>query len=178
MILFKSANKKFVDKLADYKKARSYREGARWNSASIPVQYFSSNVQNAMLELSNYMPDPLVANKLNVMGVYESPSLRLHHITPEELPDGWHLYPYPSATQFLGDRYLLDERFDGFVVPSCAINTDLAESNHNEVRNCIYANIVLNPERPSVQQIRLMNYCSPIYSNRSFNGPKKKSGKR
>ena len=172
MILFKAANAKYIGSFKDYHKTGSFRDGARWNSAGTPVMYFSSNIQNAMLELANYQPDPVIANAINVMGVFEAPALRLHQVTPVELPDGWST-PYPPlAAQELGDRYLSDDRYDGFVVPSCTINTDLAQSPYNEIRDCVYANVVLNPESDAVQRIVLQDTFSPIYSARMSNSRK------
>ena len=168
MILFKAGHKDYVDKLDDYRKTRSFREGGRWNSPGTPALYFSSNVQNAMLELSNYLPDPVVANTVNVMGVFQTPPLRLIHLRPDDLPSGWHQYPYPTQTQITGDRYLLDENYDGYVVPSCAINHDLAESTYNDVRQSIYANVVVNPERQAIQEAFLLTKHTPIYSARAF----------
>lgn len=168
MILFKTANAKYIGSFMDYHKTGSFRDGARWNSPGTPVMYFSSNVQNAMLELANYQPDPVIANAINVMGVFETPALRLYQMTPEELPGGWSDPTYPLAAQELGDKYLNDERYDGFVVPSCTMNVDLAQSPYNEVRDCIYANVVLNPESEAVSRIQLKETFSPIYSARMF----------
>jgi RES domain-containing protein len=169
LILFKTANANYIGGFKDYHKTRSFKEGARWNSAGTPVLYFSSNVQNAMLELANYQPDPVIANHINVMGVFETPALRLYMMTPEELPQGWSDAAAPLAAQELGDKYLNDDRYDGFVVPSCTMNVDLAQSPLNEVRASIYANVVLNAESDAVSRIQLTETFSPIYSARMFN---------
>lgn len=169
MILFKAANAKYIRLFKDYHKTPSFRDGARWNSASTPVMYFSSNIQNAMLELANYQPDPTIANAINVMGVFESPPLRLYHMTPHELPLGWSDTGPSVKAQKLGDSYLSDDRYDGFVVPSCTINKELAESPYNEIRDCVYANVVLNPESRAVRRIELRETFQPIYSSRMFN---------
>ncbi len=122
-----------------------------------------------MLELGNYQVDPLVANALSVIAVFEAPALRLYSVEPHELPDNWHIYPRGPQTQRLGDTYLLNDHYDGILVPSCTINTELAASPLNEVRQSIYANVVLNAERDAVKCIKLKSMHSPIYSDRLFN---------
>lgn len=168
MILFRALHKQFVDNWSAFEKSSSFLNGARWNLAGTPVIYMSTNVQNAMLEMGNYMPSPAVANALNVMGVFESPSLRLYELRPEELPNNWEQYPFVEGTQELGSRILLDDHYDGVIVPSCTINNELAHSPHNDVRRCNYANAVLNPSKPSVANMRLLDTYSPVYSSRMF----------
>ena len=63
MILFKTIHKDYVSTWQDYQKTSSYRVGARWSSAEVPVMYASSNAQNSMLEIANYMPKPSLVNK-------------------------------------------------------------------------------------------------------------------
>ncbi len=170
MILFKAGSPEYVGALGSYRKTRSYREGARWNRPNTPVLYFSSNVQNAMLELGNYLVDPLVANELNVMAVFESPALSLYSLEPHELPQNWAAFPRAKETQEIGDAYLLGEKYDGLLLPSSTINPEVATSHLNDVRQCVYANVVLNPEREAVKRIREISRHSPIFSERLFNG--------
>ncbi|MCG9579814.1 RES family NAD+ phosphorylase [Vibrio tubiashii] len=168
MILFRALHKKYVDSWNDYEKGSSFKEGARWNLAGTPTMYFSANVQNAMLELTNYAPTPKMANGLFVMGVFECPSLRLKEVQPENLPTGWEQYPFHKDTQQYGSDVLLNNDYDGLIVPSCAINTELAASLHNEVRRSLYANIVLNPEKETVKKMTMVDTYTPVYSNRMF----------
>lgn len=168
MILFRALHKKYAKTWTDYKKGSSYKVGARWNVASTPVMYFSSNVQNAMLELGSYVKSPKIANKLFAIGVFECPTLKLKEIQPEELPTNWQQYPFNIATQKYGTEILNDEKYDGLIAPSATINPELAASMQNELRNCIYANVIVNPERDALKRMTLLESFEPIYSNRMF----------
>ncbi|WP_108651228.1 RES family NAD+ phosphorylase [Dongshaea marina] len=168
MILFRAQHKRYLDSWQDYEKGNSYKNGARWNLPGTPVLYMSSNVQNAMLELSNYAPSPKVANLMFCMGVFESPSLRLYEIRPEELPKGWEQYPALKATQEFGSEILEGKQYDGLIVPSCTMNDRLVRSPHNEVRRSTYANVVLNPTKKAVKDMTLLDSHSPLYSKRAF----------
>lgn len=41
----------------------SYRDGARWNKAGIPVLYFALSPAVALLEMGNYLPSPRLVPK-------------------------------------------------------------------------------------------------------------------
>lgn len=168
MILFRALHKRFIDTWSDYEKGSSFQNGARWNEALTPVLYMSSNVQNAMLELSNYAQSPRMANGLFVIGVFESPSLRLKEVQPSDLPEAWEQYPFHKDTQAYGTKYLQSSDYDGLIVPSCAINPELSSSALNEVRRSVYANVVVNPEKPSLREMRMIDTFEPMYSNRMF----------
>ena len=36
----------------------SYKDGARWNSAGLPVLYFALSPATVLLEMANYLPSP------------------------------------------------------------------------------------------------------------------------
>ncbi|AIW22591.1 RES family NAD+ phosphorylase [Vibrio coralliilyticus] len=168
MILFRTLHKTYFNTWKDYEKGSSFISGARWNKANTPVMYMSSNVQNAMLEATNYAKNPKSANRKFVMGVFDCPPLRLYEVRPEELPAQWNEYPFIPETQAIGSEKLLSDEYDGIVVPSCTINLDLVRSPVNEVRRSIYANVVLNPEKEAVREMKLLETFSPVFSNRMF----------
>lgn len=168
MILFKTIHKDYVSTWQDYQKTRSYRAGARWNSAEVPVMYASSNAQNSMLEIANYMPKPSLVNKLFRLAVFEFPSLRLHKIEPTELPSNWHDFNKPNEPKALGDKYLNSSKYDGIVVPSATINRDVATHEVNAIRESVYANVVVNLETIGLTNIKLIDSFTPVYSHSMF----------
>jgi RES domain-containing protein len=171
MILFKTIHKDYVNTWHDYQKTNSYRAGARWNSAGVPVMYASSNAQNAMLEIANYMPKPSLVNALYRLAVFEFPSLRLHQIEPRELPSNWYDSTKPKEPKDLGDKYLKSANYDGIVVPSATINRDVATHPVNAIRESVYANVVVNLETIGLSEIKLIGSFEPIYSHSMFTPP-------
>ncbi|WP_141193250.1 MULTISPECIES: RES family NAD+ phosphorylase [unclassified Vibrio] len=171
MILFKTMRADLTDpsKLLDYEKTSSFKYGARWNSQGTGALYFSSNVQNAMLELANYVDSPKMANVSSVVAVYElSDSVALHEIIPNQLNDDWNTYPYPAQLQLFGDSLLKNPYIDGIIAPSISINDDIARSKFNAIRRSCYANIILDPTSSVMNTIRLIDTVKPIYSDRMF----------
>nr|WP_229649140.1 RES family NAD+ phosphorylase [Vibrio splendidus]MCC4880317.1 RES family NAD+ phosphorylase [Vibrio splendidus] len=171
MILFKTMRADLTDpsKLLDYEKTSSFKYGARWNSQGTGALYFSSNVQNAMLELANYVDSPKMANASSVVAVYElSDTAMLHEIVPSELSDDWNTYPYPASLQLMGDGILGQPDIHGIIAPSIAINDDIARSKVNAIRRSCYANVILDPTSEIIKSIRLIDTMKPIYSGRMF----------
>lgn len=168
MIVFKIIHKDYVETWRDYKKTSSFRVGARWNSAGVAAMYTTSNVQNAMLEVANYMPTPAQVNDLFRLAAFELPSLQLYQISPQELPGNWYELTKPNATRELGDKYLKHSDYDGLIVPSVTINKDIAMHPLNAVRASVYSNVILNPERIGVGNIKLIDCFTPIYSQSMF----------
>ncbi len=169
MILFKVVKTDYADAWHDYSKTTSFRVGARWNLANVPAMYFSTNVQNAMLEIANYMPSPKMVNRLFVVSIFEFPSLRVHSVEPKELPWDWAADAHQPESQQLGSSYLLDAAsYDAILVPSAAINRDIATNPINGIRVSSYSNIVVNPETVGLEKIRLLEHREPVYSHRMF----------
>lgn len=168
MILFRVIGKNYVNEWNHWDKTGSYRKGARWNSAGTPVMYFSSNPQNAMLETSNYFATPRLANAATVMCVFECTALSLHSIEPSELPSNWDAAIAPGETRKLGDEHLHNDRYDGIIVPSVGIHGAIASHELNEIRESSYANVVLNPTRSRVAELRLIETLTPVFSQRMF----------
>lgn len=158
----------FVKGWSDYELTSSYKNGARWNSAKIPVLYFSSNVQNAMLETSNYEPNPDKVNKFYSIAVFDCPELRLHTIDAEDLPSQWNCNTHIRELQLMGDDLLLSDKYDGIIVPSATINADIATHPINSVRQASYANVIINPQSVGLDKIRLVDAYQPVYSSRMF----------
>ena len=168
MILFKAIQKAHVSSWKSYEKTSSYRDGARWNSAGMPVMYTSSNAQNAMLEIANYMPNPKAVNAVYDIVVFEFPELRLYSIEPNELPEEWHDGRQVDALKAIGDSYLSNKDFDGIVVPSATINREIATHPINAVRRSVYANTVVNLATIGLDRISVTGKFSPVYSSKMF----------
>lgn len=168
MILFKVINNNFIDTWQDYSKTSSFRVGARWNHQGIPTMYTSKNVQNAMLEIANYVKSPALANKRFSIAVFEFPELSLKVIEPEALPKVWYHRKHKVSVKNAGSKYLSDKRYHGIVVPTSTINAKIATHTINAVRESVYANVVVNLAHIGVSNIKRLDIVKPIYSDAMF----------
>lgn len=169
MILFRIIHNNYVDTWADIKRTASYRKGARWNSAGVPAFYAALNPQSAMLEVANYVASPKLANQTHTLAVFEVPSsLRLHYLTPTELPKEWYAASKPDTVKACGDKYLTKMSCHGIVVPSVTVNEAIAMHGSNAIREPSYANVVLNTEHVGIDNIKLIDTYTPIYAQAMF----------
>ncbi|MAA94907.1 MAG: hypothetical protein CML22_06970 [Rheinheimera sp.] len=168
MILFKAIHSNYVSTWDKYKETTSFKNGARWNSPGVPAMYTSTNPQNAMLEIANYINSPAMVNKLYRIAVFEFPSLRLHKIDLPELPSNWYDISKPAKVKLVGDSYLKNAKYDGIQVPSITINRDIATHPINAIREAVYANVVVNLDTIGVGNIKLIDSYSPVYSSNMF----------
>lgn len=173
MILFKTVKNDYINTWDKYHLTSSFRDGARWNLPGTPVIYLSSNVQNAMLEIANYVPDPRMVNAHYSVVIFEVPELSIHTIEPKELPTDWDSDSHQLSTQILGTQYLSDPEYGSILVPSATINSQIAAHRVNSIRVCVYANVVLNPEVIGLTNIQVREVIAPVYSSRMFK-PKSK----
>lgn len=136
----------------------SYRDGARWNKAGVPVLYFGTTPSVAMLELGNYVPSPRDLPDSYRLGVFEAPDDSVEIWPVDRLPVGWDEFPYPLSTQQLGSQWLQRREELILLVPSCAVAGGMENI------------AVVNPHHPDVSKIRLLEKHDTIYNERMFKG--------
>ena len=157
MHLYRICPEKFLENYSGL--GASYREGARWNSAGLPVLYFALSPATALLEMANYLPSPRLVPLSYRLGIYEiADDTTLENITYQELPEDWAQFPYPASTQKLGDEWLNECSSLGLVVPSTAVSAGLEKI------------VVLNPNHPAITGITLRESLSELFNKRSFSG--------
>jgi RES domain-containing protein len=135
----------------------SYRDGARWNVAGIPVIYFAASASLAMLELANYLPSPRLVPESYRLGIYTlSGRVKVDTWSVADLPQQWNQYPYPASTQQLGAAWLKSRKRVALRVPSAAVPGGLEKC------------VVINPLHSAINQLKLVDQQHDIYSKRIF----------
>ena len=134
----------------------SYQDGARWNHAGTPVLYFGLSASVAMLEMANYTPSPRVPASFR-LGIYEIPAgAPIARLDSSDFPVDWDSFPYPVATQEIGDNWLKQGKQFGLIVPSAAVAMGLDEI------------IIVNPLHDAAREIKLIDSTDKIYNPRAF----------
>lgn len=135
----------------------SYRDGARWNVAGIPVIYFATSASLAMLELANYLPSPRLVPENYRLGIYAlAGRVKVDTWSVADLPEQWNQYPYPAATQQPGAAWLKSRKRLALRVPSAAVPGGLEKC------------VVINPLHSAINQLKLVDQQRDIYSKRIF----------
>jgi RES domain-containing protein len=135
----------------------SYRDGARWNVAGVPVIYFATSASLAMLELANYLPLPRLVPENYRLGIYIlSSRVKVDTWSVADLPEQWNQYPYHASTQQLGTAWLKSGKRVALRVPSAAVPGGLEKC------------VVINPLHSAINQLKLVDQQHDIYSKRIF----------
>ncbi|MBM7036124.1 RES family NAD+ phosphorylase [Vibrio ulleungensis] len=157
MNLYRVTNSKFANNFSG--RGASFDDGARWNSAGNPVIYFALDMGTALVEAANYHPTPRLVPRTHCKAIYTVPNLvPIHRLDTNDLPDDWQSVPYPASTQRIGDQFLQAKQALLLIVPSVAIG--LSESSV----------AIANPLHPDINEIKLIECFSPVYSERMFSG--------
>lgn len=137
----------------------SYKDGARWNSAGRPALYFACSAAVALLEMAHYLPSPRLIPASYRLGVYQLPDdVPVDVLSDDSLPDGWAEYPWPRATQALGDAWLAAGTGLILTLPSCAVAGGLERS------------ALFNPRHADAGKLKLVRVIEHLYNERAFAG--------
>lgn len=157
MHLFRICPEKYLDNYQG--PGASYKDGARWNIAGIPVIYFALSPGTALLEMANYIPSPRFVPKDFRLGIYDLPDkASLFTLPQSSLPNDWAQFPYPSSAQGVGSKWLREGEEVGMLVPSAAVPEGLENI------------LVFNPNNKDCGQIKLIKSTSNLYNQRMFTG--------
>ena len=120
------------------------RSGGRWNSPGVHVVYVSEHQSTAALEVfTNRMPF-ILEEKYKAFHL-EWPDHLTERFPMEKLPANWRVFPAPSETKEIGDRWVQERRSAVLALPSAISPAD--------------TNFLLNPEHRDFKRIRI---ASPI----------------
>lgn len=157
MRLFRICSERYLEDYSGL--GGSYRDGARWNEAGVPVLYFALTPAVALLEMGNYLPSPRLVPKAYRLGIYELPdNIECDEVSEEDLPADWPFYPYPSSTQAIGTQWLEKCLKPILLVPSCAVPAGMEKI------------AVLNPLHPGCKALHLVDAPAELYNRRAFKG--------
>ncbi|MBB3190423.1 hypothetical protein FHR94_001656 [Halomonas cerina] len=119
--------------------------------------YFGGSPSVAALEMGHYLVSPWHVPKGYALGVFEVPH-SVVELDMDDKPEDWKAFPYPRATQRLGDAWLERGQELVLLVPSCAVPAGLERI------------AVVNPLHSKSQAIELLDVVTPIFNERLFTG--------
>jgi RES domain-containing protein len=114
----------------------------RWHQKGRPIIYTATSAALAALEVLVHV-DPLNAPAdLRLLTIDVPDDLPLDVLPSTQLPTDWRAIPAPAQLQSIGTSWLSSGRTAGLIVPSAVIPLE-----HN---------ILLNPQHPESQRLRLV----------------------
>ena len=130
--------------------------GARWNPPGLEMVYTAANRALAMAEVAVHLTLATLPPDYCMMTIYIPETLSLERLSPTGLPEGWNRFPHGSETQKLGEAFLLSGKNALLQVPSAVVQGDY--------------NILLNPQHPDFNQIKIVSVAPFPFDLRIFKG--------
>ena len=129
-------------------------KGARWNSAGIEMIYTAANRSLAMAEVAVHFTLATLPNDYVMMTLFISDDISLQKLTIADLPTDWNVFPHPSATQAVGDRFVFDNKYCVLQIPSAVTQGDY--------------NLLINPTHSEFKKIQITFIEPFLFDKRIF----------
>lgn len=128
-------------------------DGFRWNSRNTFLVYTAESRALAMLEVSVHLDltEDLPTDRYYVSIDIPTDVLILE-VPLESLPPNWNTKPPISATQFIGDDFVLQNEAAVLKVPSAIVPQEF--------------NYLINPRHADIERIRVINEERLMFDNR------------
>lgn len=132
MELFRLTRTKFSKSLSGKGAAE---KGARWNSNGIEMIYTAANRSLAMAEVAVHFTLATLPTDYLMMTIFVPDDIAIKKLKISELSSDWNEFPHPISTQKIGDKFIRENKYCVFQVPSSVTKGDfnyLINPNHKE----------------------------------------------
>jgi RES domain-containing protein len=151
MELFRLTRRKYAEILSG---AGAAIKGARWNSVGIEVIYTASNRSLAMAEVAVHFSMATVPDDYVMTTIYVPDSISMEILADTDLPPGWSVFPHLTATQKIGDLFILENKNCLLRVPS-----SVTKGDHN---------VLINPGHKDFRRIKIIDSEPFPFDSRIF----------
>ncbi len=99
-------------------------KGARWNSIGVEIIYTASNRSLAMAEVAVHLTLATIPSDYVMVTIHLPDDISILKLTKADLPAGWNVFPHPSSTQAVGDKFINDNKHCVLQIPSVVTQGD------------------------------------------------------
>src|SRR5438046_9551145 len=117
-----------------------WRYGGRWNSPGVRVVYVSEHQSTATFEVFTNRVPFILEERYKAFHL-EWPDTFTEFFPAKKLPIDWRIFPPPTSTMKIGDRWARGRQSAVLALPSAISPAD--------------TNFLLNPEHPAFKRIRV-----------------------
>lgn len=129
-------------------------KGARWNSAGIEMIYVATNRSLAMAEVAVHFSIGTIPPDYMMITIHIPDDISLVKIDNKDLPSDWNVFPHPVSTQIIGDKFITENKYCIFQVPSSVTKGDY--------------NYLINPYHEDFKRIKIIDIVEFPFDNRLF----------
>jgi RES domain-containing protein len=151
MEVFRLVQSEFVGKLTGQGAAL---KGGRWNSVGVEMIYTAGNRSLAMAEVAVHFSWGTLPSNFRMMTIEIPSSVSILSLPPNELPEGWNIFPSSVNTRHFGDQFILENRVAVLKVPSVVTPGDF--------------NYLINPFHKDMSKIRIVSVEDFLFDKRLF----------
>lgn len=139
MEVFRLSQRKFAKPLSGKGAAI---KGGRWNSPGVELIYTASNRSLAMAEVAVHFGLGSIPKDYVMITIYLPPDISMKKMTEAALPTDWNTFPYSTAGQKIGDRFVARNKHCALQLPSAVTKGDY--------------NILINPHHADFSRIKIV----------------------
>jgi len=117
-------------------------KGARWNSPGIEMIYTAENRSLAMAEVAVHLTWATMPQDFVMLTIEIPENVSRTVLEPNLLPPNWKNFPHNTATQKLGDQFVLENHYCLLFVPSVITPGEF--------------NVLINPNHTDFSEIKVV----------------------
>ena len=125
--------------------------GGRWNSRGNAMLYTSQSIALCVTEIAVHVPLGILPKDYQLIHI-EIPDEDL--LEMKRLPKDWQSFPHSNSTQMIGDKFLKEQKFLVFKVPSAAVQGEF--------------NYLVNPKHKNFNHIKIVKIENFNFDERLF----------
>lgn len=129
-------------------------KGARWNSIGVELIYTAVNRSLAMAEVAVRLTLATLPEDYVMMSIYIPDDVSLDKINAPDLRYNWHIFPYLTSTQAVGDKFVADNKYCVLQIPSSVTSGDF--------------NFLINPRHAQFSTIKIIATVNFPFDKRIF----------
>jgi RES domain-containing protein len=130
------------------------KAGGRWNSKGIEIIYTAQNRALAMAEILVHLSVGTMPNDFVMIEIDIPKSIKIKHLTENELPLNWNVFPLNSNSQKIGNDFIRENKFCVLRIPSSIVKEEY--------------NLLINPNHKDFKKIKIVNSSDFTFDSRLF----------
>lgn len=151
MEVYRLSRKKFAGTLSG--KGAGIK-GARWNSVGVEIIYTAANRSLAMAEVAVHFTLATLPVDYIMVTIFIPDNISLQKLSILDLPADWNIFPHPTTTQAIGDKFISQNRHCLLQIPSAVTQGDY--------------NLLINPNHLDFKEIKIIGTEKFPFDKRIF----------
>jgi RES domain-containing protein len=151
MEVYRLSREKFAKPLSGKGAAQ---KGARWNSIGVELIYAAVNRSLAMAEVAVHLTLATIPDDYVMLTIFIPASVFIKKMSVKDLPKDWNSFPPPNATQLVGGKFVLENKYCVLQIPSAATQDDY--------------NLLINPNHTDFKKIKIRTIEKFPFDKRIF----------